>query len=159
MTASLANGKFENCWKCNGTGVIPAFRHVANGCCFACDGTGRVKAAKECEKDGVYTFVVDGMVWQFQPIHHYDLDEDTAMEAHIRATKGQRVDTVMLHAFERGANRRTGTTILRARVSPEIGRKVWKDAKKGMKPEQMTDEYLEASGCARTRNFRGVEVW
>ena len=28
------------CGKCDGTGQIRAYRHIANGCCFWCKGTG-----------------------------------------------------------------------------------------------------------------------
>ncbi len=34
-----------NCPKCNGTGHLTAFAHIANGDCFMCGGTGRVNAA------------------------------------------------------------------------------------------------------------------
>jgi hypothetical protein len=29
------------CRKCNGTGVLPAYRHIEGGRCFSCDGTNR----------------------------------------------------------------------------------------------------------------------
>ena len=35
------------CPKCNGTGHLTAFAHIANGDCFMCGGTGRVEAAKD----------------------------------------------------------------------------------------------------------------
>ena len=35
------------CPKCNGTGHLTAFAHIANGDCFMCGGTGRVEASKD----------------------------------------------------------------------------------------------------------------
>lgn len=34
----------EKCKRCNGTGHLQAYRHVDNGTCFSCGGTGRVSA-------------------------------------------------------------------------------------------------------------------
>lgn len=31
----------EKCRKCGGTGHLSHYRHVANGVCFACDGSGK----------------------------------------------------------------------------------------------------------------------
>ena len=33
---------FDSCGKCDGTGVIQAFRHINNGMCYACNGSGQV---------------------------------------------------------------------------------------------------------------------
>ena len=33
------------CDNCSGTGYVHAFRHVANGLCFKCNGEGKVKNA------------------------------------------------------------------------------------------------------------------
>jgi hypothetical protein len=35
------------CYKCNGTGYIDGFAHVANGRCFQCMGSGRLPEAKK----------------------------------------------------------------------------------------------------------------
>jgi hypothetical protein len=32
----------DSCGKCDGTGVIQAFRHIDNGVCYACNGVGQV---------------------------------------------------------------------------------------------------------------------
>lgn len=160
-TNELATGKFENCWKCNGTGHLPHYAHIANGACFACGGTGKVKPGEPCSKDEIHTFVVDGLVWQFQPIHHDNLDPgNEEFGVHRRARKGERVDSVLIHCFPLGGNRRKGTTPLRCRLDTEVARKVWKEARGGMKPKQMTDEFLGiVSPCQITRNGRGIEVW
>jgi len=40
-TAEKVTAERVRCRKCDGTGRIQHYRHVANGCCFACDGTGK----------------------------------------------------------------------------------------------------------------------
>ena len=37
------------CFKCNGSGQVNAFSHIANGVCFQCGGTGKLSAAKKVE--------------------------------------------------------------------------------------------------------------
>jgi len=166
LVEEVVTGKLEVCWRCSGMGVIPHFSHVAGGVCFACDGAGSLPAGKAgLEDSGVWTFVVGGLAWQFESIHHYDRDPGRGGEGwHQRISpnaKGieARVDSVMLQCFAVGGNRRTGTTLLHARVSPEVGRKVWNAARSGMSPQEMTDEYLEANGCSRSRNTRGINLF
>jgi len=159
-------GNHENCWKCGGTGRIDAFAHVAHGVCFACGGSGKLEAGSPIvAKDSLACgFVVDGWVWEFEPIHH-------GPNAHYVARKGQSVDTVILQAYKAGANLRTGTTVLRCRVAPEVARKVFKAAQGGMKPEEMTNAFLggfldgygrpigdgfETGSCGISRNRRGI---
>ena len=38
----MNNAKTTTCPKCSGTGTLVAFRHIANGDCFACGATGLV---------------------------------------------------------------------------------------------------------------------
>jgi len=40
----------HECFKCGGKGAIEAFRHVANGDCFQCAGTGRLMTRAERDK-------------------------------------------------------------------------------------------------------------
>lgn len=40
----------HNCWKCNGTGVIPQFMHYGNGICFECMGIGKWYEVTESTK-------------------------------------------------------------------------------------------------------------
>ena len=160
-------GKYEDCWKCGGIGNLDVFSHVAKGVCFACKGTGKMLAGKPvaAKNSLARAFVVDGYVWEFEPVHHGE-------DAHYTAKKGDRVDTVILQSYKAGDNRRKGTTILRCRVAPEIARKVWHDAKQGLKPETATNAYLggfkngygkdigpefQTGSCACTRNGRGID--
>lgn len=155
-THELATGKFHNCWKCSGTGTVDWARHVANGVCFACNGTGRVAAGEHVEREGVSTFVAgEEYVWQFQKINHGE-------HGHWTAKKGERVDSVMIQAFKLGANRRTGTTILRCRlIDLELAREVWRDAKAGKSPEEVADARVAhlRKTCAMSENRRGVEMF
>jgi hypothetical protein len=32
------------CWKCAGSGVLPYLRHIDNGVCFTCEGTGQAES-------------------------------------------------------------------------------------------------------------------
>lgn len=41
MTATTKKIK-DTCGKCDGKGVIQAFRHIDHGVCYACDGAGQV---------------------------------------------------------------------------------------------------------------------
>lgn len=51
------------CYKCNGSGVIPEFRHIDNGTCYHCEGTGKAArkpdaAARKC---GRWSFLCSGV--------------------------------------------------------------------------------------------------
>jgi DnaJ-class molecular chaperone len=35
------------CPKCNGTGYLSSFAHIANGACFGCHGTGKVEVSEQ----------------------------------------------------------------------------------------------------------------
>jgi hypothetical protein len=52
------------CWKCDGTGYLDGFAHVANGACFTCKGTGRVSAAV-AEDAGRHTKAAKGKTVHF----------------------------------------------------------------------------------------------
>lgn len=171
MTQVAANeivtGKFENCWRCGGSGRIQAFSHIAGGCCFGCGGSGRQEAGKVDHHKNlrVSTFVKDGIVWQFEAIHEGE-------HAHTVARKGQEAHSVLFQCFEVGANRRKGTTLLRARVKPEIGFKVFRDAAAGMSHTEMDNDYLggfkdgygrpigkwDTNTSACSRNKRGIDL-
>ena len=38
----IATTNLDSCGKCNGSGVIQAFRHIGHGVCYACNGAGQV---------------------------------------------------------------------------------------------------------------------
>jgi hypothetical protein len=154
MTMSkITTGTDCTCWRCGGEGRIKQFAHVAKGVCFACEGSGRLPHGRNVSSKGIHTFVASNdVVWQFEPIHH-------GKDSHYTAQPGQSVDTVLFQAFALGANKRTGTTIIRARVMPEVARKVWKDALAGRAPESFTDVELEIEhDCQIGRNGRGVDI-
>ena len=59
-------------------------------------------------------------------------------------------------------NGRRGRTLLRAIMPVKVGRELWRAAKRGMVPADMTDEWLASVGFVRgpsnlTRDRRGVE--
>lgn len=160
-TQGLVTGKRDLCWQCGGSGYLPWFAHVANGVCFACGGKGDTPIGQTTEHEGVFTFVVNGVVWQFQPIHEEDRDpgrEEDYDTMHRPAKAGERVDTVMIQAFALGANRKRGVTTLRCRLYPEPARRAWKAAKSGVRPEAMTADLLgvKEPSCSISRNVRGV---
>jgi hypothetical protein len=39
----------ETCWKCGGDGYIPKYKHIENGKCFACNGTGKLSESRQRE--------------------------------------------------------------------------------------------------------------
>jgi DnaJ-class molecular chaperone len=41
------NAQKHECPKCNGTGTIQAYKHINNGWCYGCGGTGLVDVKKE----------------------------------------------------------------------------------------------------------------
>jgi hypothetical protein len=160
-------GEYCDCWKCGGSGRIDRYASIANGVCFACKGSGRHKAGEaSTAENGVHTFQVGELVWQFEAIHHYDRDGREG-GAHLRISPktpagiDRRVDSVMFQVWKNGQQRRQGVTILRARVSPEVGRKVWAAARAGMRPEDMTAEFLEVKeqSCSISRNQRGISTF
>lgn len=157
-SATTATGEYVNCFKCGGSGVLSWAMHVDNGRCWACNATGRLKIGEAVGREGCYFFVVGDLVWHFNPIHHGDLDGDGG-SAHYTARKGARVDSVLFTVFKSGADRRKGKTILRARVSTEEGREVWRRAQAGVNPDELAETYLAhlKGTCAMSRNFKGVE--
>ena len=61
------NDPFATCWQCEGTGMVPWFKHVAEGVCFPCNGTGKVRAAALPEDMGVCmgcdVAIAKGLIW------------------------------------------------------------------------------------------------
>lgn len=159
----IATGRYVDCFKCGGSGLLSWAAHIDNGRCWACNATGKLEAGRAVGRDGVFTFVTEEkLVWQFETIHHCDLDPGRNGEgAHLTADPAKhRIDSVIFQVFALGAHRRNGETILRARVDTEIGREVWAYAKAGGNPDDLTAARLgcDEPSCAISRHRRGVDV-
>ena len=46
------------CPKCHGRGVIDGYRHILNGVCFACDGTGTKTVAANHKPSKLYSIYI-----------------------------------------------------------------------------------------------------
>jgi len=46
------------CGKCNGHGIIEGYRHVVNGVCFACDGTGYKVVSASHKPSKMYSVII-----------------------------------------------------------------------------------------------------
>ena len=112
----------------------------------------------------VSTFVVDGIAWQFEAVHHGE-------HSHTVARKGQEVHAILFQCFEVGAHRIKGKTLLRAMVSKEIGVKVFNEAKAGKSHLEMDNDYLGGmkdgygrpvgpwvETCAVSRSKNGIDL-
>ena len=146
----------SQCWKCAGTGKLPRFAHIDNGRCWACGATGLLPAGHTIEaKPGLFEFAgPDDAVWQFETIGHF-------AECHARADpKKHKIGSILFQCLR--GNGRRGRTLLRAIMPVKVGRELWRAAKRGMVPADMTDEWLASVGFVRgpsnlTRDRRGVE--
>jgi hypothetical protein len=141
----------SECWKCNGTGKL-TWTSLANGLCFACQGSGELDAGYTLNpRPGMFEFKLeDGPVWQFETIHH-------AEDCHYRVDPNgsESVDSILFQAIT--GNGKRGTTVLRARVSPAVGRMVWRAAKSGRAPDFTAEELgVTEPSCAITRNRKGI---
>jgi DnaJ-class molecular chaperone len=105
------------CDKCLGKGYIRAFRHIANGDCFACGATGRVDAAKQARSVAVSAPQLEGRmvdigiakVWmrvcgsgfQAQVIEIDDGRESRAGDIYFEIRQGQVVDVELTNGISR----------------------------------------------------------
>jgi hypothetical protein len=142
----------SQCWKCGGTGYLSCFARIDNGRCWACGATGLLPVGHTLNaKRGHFEFAgPDGAVWQFL----------TCAGPIAVDPKRNKVENILLQCIR--GNGRRGHTLLRAVMPVEVGRELWRAAKGGTAPSDMTDEWLEAVGFVRgpsnlTRDSRGIE--
>jgi hypothetical protein len=156
MEKTMNENRKSKCWKCGGTGYLSCFARIDNGRCWACGATGLLPAGHTLNaKLGVFEFAgLDDAVWQFATISHF-------ADCHARADpKKHKISSILFQCIR--GNGRRGRTLLRAIAPVEIGRDLWRAAKRGMAPADMNDEWLASVGFVKgpsniTRDSRGIE--
>lgn len=139
------------CVKCGGKGRIPAFSHIENGICFACNGSGEFSHPASKTGKGLFEVVNEHALWQFSTFKN-------CFRYHFK--KGEVCDDMLVQAVS-GAGK-SGKTLFRIRLigSDEIAvaRRIYKSAMANIHPDEITNEWLgfTPGRCQVDRNKKGV---